>query len=221
VQDTQDDADGRQEALPGALRGVPAVGAHGLRAVGRSTRAGLVGTRSISGLQSLGRGRFGHGGTEDAAASHRGWHLDCVPERPGLLLVGEQVLGQPLGLLDGAADEGGPSQSDCGSIPEHRVTSEHVAERVEGHAPVAPVAGLLPHVGTCDQVRPQARGPYLKELPRGRELDAARPELRLYRPALVVAPEAPAKRSGNSFGGSLCSAPRCWGKHSGSATQAA
>ncbi len=82
VQATQDAADGRKEALPGAWRGVPAVSAHRLRAVGRPKRAGLVGTRSRRGLQSFGRGRFGHGGTEEAAAAHRGWHLDLCARTP-------------------------------------------------------------------------------------------------------------------------------------------
>src|SRR6266853_4801920 len=66
VEEAQEDAPRREEALPGALRPFPAVGAHRLGAGGGRQRARLLGKLSVGGL--------GHGRAEDAAASYRGRH---------------------------------------------------------------------------------------------------------------------------------------------------
>src|SRR5437016_14643552 len=91
VEEAQDDAHRREEAPPGALRSFPAVGAHRLGAVSGRKRAGLLGTLSVGGLQSVGGGRISHGSAEDAAASYGGRHIDFLPQCPGVLLVSQTV----------------------------------------------------------------------------------------------------------------------------------
>ena len=147
VEEAQDDAHRREEAPPGALRPFPAISAHRLGAVGGRKRAGLLGKLSVGDLQSVGGGRLSHGSAEDAAASYGGRHIDFLPQCPGVLLVSQQVCGELLGLLDGAAHDGGPSQGHFGPVPVHRVASEHVDQGVKGHAPVAQIEGFFHFLG--------------------------------------------------------------------------
>src|SRR5262245_7540112 len=186
VQETEDNTDRREEALPGTLRAFPAVGAHRLRAVGGRKRVRLLGKLSVGGLQRVGRGRIGHGRTEDAAASHRGRDIHLVSQGPGVLLVGEHVRGELLGLLDGAAHDCRPSQGQLRPIPIHRVASKHVGQGVEGHPPVTQIESLFHGLRPTHHVGHQKRRPDQEHRGGGLDLKAPEHDLLLDGPALVM-----------------------------------
>src|SRR5438128_7120913 len=199
VEETQENAHRREEAPPGALRAFPAVSAHRLGAVGGRQLACLLGKLSVRGLQRVGRGRIGHGCAEDAAASHRGRDIDLVSQSPGVLLVGEHVRGELLGLLDGAAHDGRPSQGQLRPIPVHRVAPEYVYQGVEGHTPVTQREGLFHGLRPTHHGGHQERRPDQEHRGCRFELKAPEPNLLFDGPTLVMQHEALAHSGGKQL----------------------
>src|SRR6266446_2516502 len=190
VQETQEHTSRREEALPGTLRAFPAVGAHRRGAVGGRKGVRLLGTFSVSRLQRVGRGRIGHGRAEDAAASHRGRDIHLVSQRPGVLLVGEHMRREFLGMLDGAAHDGRSSQGQLRPIPVHRIASEHGDQGVEGHTPVAQREGLFHGRGPPHHIGHEERRPDQEHLGSGLERKAPQHDLLLDGPARIMQHEA-------------------------------
>lgn len=190
VEETQDNIHRWTEAPPRALCAFPAVGAHRLRAGGGRKFACLLGKRAVRGLQRVGRGCLGHGRAEDTAASHRGRDRPLVAQRPGVLLVGQHVRGELLGLLDSTAHDCRPSPGHLRPIPGQRVPSEHGDQGVEGHAPVAESARLCHVLGPPHHGRHQERRPDQAHLCGGVDLNAPEHNVLLHGPTLVVQHEA-------------------------------
>jgi hypothetical protein len=80
-------------------------------------------------LERLGRCALGQLGAENASACGRRGDIDLLALEPGVLLVGDQVLGELGGILDRGADDRGAAQGAPGPVPLHRVTPEDVGKR--------------------------------------------------------------------------------------------
>src|SRR5262249_19853103 len=74
--------------------------------------------------------------------------------KPSDLLIGHQVLGHPLTGFDRGPDPAGAAESQPRPVPEHRVASEDVSQRLNGHAPLAQGEGLFHFLGACHQGGP-------------------------------------------------------------------
>jgi hypothetical protein len=153
VQEAQDDGDALEQGPERLLCTLPSVRADALRRIRRRQLPRFLGKLAVGGLQGRRVGRLRDSGTEDASPGGHSGNEDLLADEPGVLLVGNQVLGQVLRRLDRGADERGAAQRQLSPIPEHRRAPEHVRERVERDAPVAQIQPVLDLLGQGHHVR--------------------------------------------------------------------
>jgi len=89
---------------------------------------------------------------QDTLPSHSGGHIGLLAIESGMLLVGQEIHRQTLGVFDGSAHNGVTAHGDVGPVPEHVIVPKNIGQSPEGYSPFAQKQGLFYLIRLCDQV---------------------------------------------------------------------
>jgi hypothetical protein len=177
MQKAQDQADGREQLLPGQPRRSKAICADGLRLVVGLELLRFLFEFAVACPQRFSRRLGGQSDTKKTALGNRCRRIDFLAIEPGDFLIGNQVQRQLGGVFDGGADKRRPPQLQPSALPEAGRASEDISQRFEGNAELAQVESLFDLIGTRNPVRQDQRRTNREDGARGLELDAPQAQL--------------------------------------------
>src|SRR5712692_2044955 len=173
MQEAEHQGEVGNEWAPGVPRRLNPVRAYGPDLVVGEDGGGFGDKLTIGFLQARTGGRRGHTDAQHAPTPYGGRDHHLFACQPRDLLIGNQILWHALRPLDGRPDQIEPPKAEPRPIPEHRITTKHLRQRPERHAPVAQEERGFALRCAPYTIQQQKRGPKREHRPARLELNPA------------------------------------------------